>query len=121
MTIKVKQEKDTGIWMMEAAGAFSQTNFQEEYSNIIQNYTGNTAINILVDLRIAELSMDYDTLIKLLIAFMDRNTPEAQPVNVAFVIKDHQSIITTNILKTGENLSVKVYRDRALAMAWLRS
>lgn len=121
MTIHIQQEPTTGIWMFDAAGKFSPDNFQEEYSNIVQNYAGTSTIKILVDLQLADLLMDEINLIKSLIEFMTRETPNDQPVYVAFVIKYDQSNITADYIKTDPHLRVKTYHSWSRASASLES
>jgi len=121
MTIHVQQEPTTSIWMFDVAGRFSPDNFQEEYSNIVQNYAGTSIIKILVDLQLADLPMDEINLIKSLIEFMTRETPSDQPVYLAFVIKYDQSNITADYIKTDSYLRVKTYHSWSLASASLES
>lgn len=121
MTIHVQQEPTTGIWMFDASGKFSPDNFQEEYSNIVQNYAGTSIIKILVDLQLADLPMDEINLINSLIEFMTRETPNDQPVYLAFVIKYDQSNITADYIKTDPYLRVKTYHSWSLASASLES
>ena len=120
MTLLVQQDPITRIWTFDAVGSFSQTNFHEEYSNIIQNYAGADIIKILVDLRAAKLPMDYDTLIKALIAFMDDSTPVKQLVNMMFVVRNEQNLFNIQRIKIDGNLRVAAHPDREVVMAWLR-
>jgi len=88
MTIKVHQEKVTGIWRMISDGGFNHVEFVDELSKIKLRSEGRGEINILVDLRNSHFELDirkyYDDMLDQLLFedFRDFN------MRIAFVLHD---------------------------------